>query len=195
MTRFRNAMLDIETHSLLMGAGIMQIGVALFDIDADRPDIETASFHARIEPGNDLSDPETLQWWKDTDEGLFLDLMRISAGSPSIASTLNDLGAYLTAHGVEQIWASRVAFDVGQLHMACQNHGVERPWRFNRIRDGATAVQMCEDLTGSRPHCPKPEGFRAHDGVWDALNSARIVRAAYAQVRSRMQPMELQAAA
>lgn len=196
MTRFRNAMLDIESLSLLIGAGIMQIGVALFDIEPGREAIESRSFPVRIEPGNDLSDPDTLGWWQATDAALYTRLRAASLSAPGFPDVIAALGAYLDAHGVQQIWSNRLAFDIGQLNFGCQQHGIHAPWRFNRVRDSATAVQLCEDLTGARPDCSKPEGMVAHDAQWDAVHQARVVQAAYARLRAHItvQPAQLHAA-
>lgn len=186
MIRYRNAMVDIESLSLLMGAGVMQIGVALFDIEPGRDAIESRSFPVRIERGNDLSDPDTLAWWQATDAALYTRLRAASLAAPGFVDVIAALTAYLDAHGVQQVWSNRLAFDIGQLNLACQTHAINTPWRFNRVRDSATAVQLCEDVTGARPDCPTPPGMVAHDAQWDAVHQARVVQAAYARLRSHM---------
>lgn len=195
MKRFRNAMVDIECLSLMLGAGILQVGVALFDIEPDADAIITRSFPVRIEPGNDMSDPDTLQFWQVEAPALYAQLVEVSKSAPSLRVTFEMLAEHLAAHGVEQVWSNRAAFDIGQLKHASERLGIPAPWRFNRIRDGASIVQMVEDLTGARPVCPKPEGFVAHDAEWDALHQARVVRAAYARMREHMAPLPLRAVA
>ncbi|MGH8466992.1 MAG: 3'-5' exonuclease [Pseudomonas sp.] len=171
-------MLDLETLGLNLGSGIIQIGVVFFDPDAgvDSP-IESYSVSANVrQDGNTVVDPATVDWWKDTDEPLYHELMERSERAMSISDAIGELRALFERHAPQCVWAKRPAFDIAQLNLRMQELGIEPFWKFYKVFDCATVTETILRLTGIKPVMSRDSALRAHDGEADAVHQVRLLQ-------------------
>lgn len=173
--QYDSAMLDLETLGLNLGSGIIQIGVVFFDPDAgETSPIASYSIAANADQdGNDIVDPDTVAWWKDTDEALFDRLMEESGRAVSIGNAIRQLRDLFELHRPECVWAKRPAFDIAQLNLRMQALGIDPFWKFYKVFDCATVTETIRRLTGVKPVSARDPSLPAHDAQADAIYQVR----------------------
>lgn len=189
-------MLDGETLSTGKQGIFFQIGACEFFPAEGRIG---ATFNRYIDLRSSLAagrtlDPDTLMYWlDDSNKGGPAARQRMVAGlrnAPSLVSVLHDLADFCQVSNGRQgmgqkredaagVWSHGAAFDCAMLEDTYESLGLEKPFKYNRIRDTRTLFAIagfeygnwCDaHLASQWPETAPP--FVQHDGESDAIAQA-----------------------
>ena len=172
-----HVMVDLETLGREPGAAIVSIGAVKFDADGESLG---GDFYANVIIQSCLDvgltvEGATIQWWMEQPDEARHALFR-----PDPLPLRAALSAFSEFYrGCECIWAHGSAFDIPILNAAYRALREERPWSSKHIRDTRTLFSLVpQSVLESVP----PEGPK-HHALHDARQQARMVQAAYRQLK------------
>lgn len=171
-------MIDIETLGVRSGSIITQIAVRGFSLECG------VSTHQRLNKKIDISDSilngmsidqSTVDWWKaqskEARELVF------SGDKVSLSEALDELSKLVKSEDNVRVWGNGSSFDISLLEEAYRIMNKEIPWKFYRVRDLRTIVDLAE-LKGFNKKDIKFEGV-PHNAEDDCLHQIKICCSAF----------------
>lgn len=167
-------MIDLETVDTGNDAGIIQVGVAVFDPYGDRM-ITTKQWNVNLMDsllcGGTVS-KDTIEWWrtKTTDQARYS--VTTGGSTNRISSVLHMLGEVYNQHGCGRVWSHGLTFDIAILNGYYTRAGKEPPWRYTAARDTRTRFEDAAEMGWSKPD----RGPTAHTAEADAVAQAMDIQ-------------------
>lgn len=171
-------MIDIETLGVRSGSIITQIAVRGFSLECGVPT------HQGLNKKIDISDSilkgmsidqSTVDWWKaqskEARELVF------SGDKVSLSEALDELSKLVKLEDNVRVWGNGSSFDISLLEEAYRIMNKEIPWKFYRVRDLRTIVDLAE-LKGFSKKDIKFEGV-PHNAEDDCLHQIKICCSAF----------------
>lgn len=180
--------IDLETLGIRYDAAILSIGLVQFDRFTAKMG---KTFYAEIDIDSAIASGSiqgsTLAWWIEQNpraKKLFANDR--AAEKKSLATALHEMRDFFMqceAKGGEHfVWGNGATMDITILEHAFHRGsvGLEVPWKFWKIRDMRTAV----DLAQIDPkNWPFPNNAVAHNALDDAARQAQVIAAAFMKLK------------
>lgn len=176
----RRVSLDLETLGTSADAPIVQIGYALFDIDAGTIGASGCVYVRPMDLGG--AQVDTIAWWLvQSDEARERMRQALLTGvHPAMALAV--LSRAIA--GCAEVWGNGATFDVAILEQTWAKYGqCARPWTHRAVRDMRTIVEAAEVLRGFDKSSIPFVGVE-HDAGHDAEHQAKVISAAWAALRA-----------
>ncbi len=168
MPKTIDVMIDLETLGTDNDAHILSIGAVVFDrVTGAIPDEFYAS-NLTCEQGRKV-DIDTVRWWMQQDK----DAKDIFSGEPvTIGLALLELKRWFAESVCADdsrihplVWGNGSTFDISILTHACNQAGMEIPWRFWDVRDVRTVVDLAAGKVDKKSY---PFNGTKHNALDDA---------------------------
>jgi hypothetical protein len=171
----KHVMIDLETLGKTPGCAILSIGAVAFNSEGI---IEGSEFYHKISLQSCLNlgmwiDPDTAQWWREQSDEAREEAF---SGTTDLKASLFSFFEYMSIQGDVGVWSNGADFDLPILTGAFKAARINTlPWGYNKTRCYRTLKNLLP-----RIEVQKPEGFVAHNALWDAkyqaLHAAAIMR-------------------
>jgi len=176
------AMIDIETFATSQDATIIEIGVALFELDPRAPGVGK-TLHCVIDPQSQDREIEldTVLWWMEQGGWPFAseDHDKIT-----LHLALMRLGTFFKEEEVDTVWANGPDFDLKILEDAFNQFSYELPWKFRQTRCVRTLKDLHRRVTEEKGEQVKVHARfgTKHHALDDAIFQVNIVRSIYKEL-------------
>jgi len=180
--------IDLETLSTDNDAVILSIGATKFNIDTGEifdtyyveVKVNDALLHGSV-------NGDTLSWWmRQSDQAR--ELFAEGNTKLNLTDALRGLTAFVGLSTDLSVWGNGATFDVSILDHAYRSaHNATAPWKFWKVRDMRTLVDVATRMDFDRQSIPF-QGTPHHAGD-DSAHQARVIAAAWHHVTS-LQPAE-----
>jgi hypothetical protein len=174
MGLFPDIMIDIETLDTKPTAGILSIGIVLFDvnnINKDLIEIEILIDTNDLQKYNFTSSQSTLEWWNKQPEQVrnraFTDGNRVS-----ILEGLTKLNNICEEYKPIRFWSQGINFDFVILENALNECKITPYWKFYQLRDSRTIQNILNYIPINKP-------AESHNAIEDCKYQISVVKYVY----------------
>lgn len=173
-----HAMIDVEALRLNKPwiAPLLEIGIVLFDecgkeLGSKRILVLQTELPAWAEP-----EPETVEFWESQDywPKLKRDIGRLGI---SAMAAMMEMSAYLKKYQVDAVWFAGPQYDQIILEAYLDHYAMERPWRFNEVRDFRT-IRKQYPLTDDEVRKNRRGN---HEAIEDCRYQVQVLRRVFEQ--------------
>lgn len=186
-------MIDFETLDTSFSPVLLSVGAVVFEPERGLVSLPSENTNGLSNPGTfyrSLStetsfalggtiSSDTLRFWINQSPEA---TRRAFAGISSIRQAMIDLATFAKHYGAEFVWSNGATFDIVIARGYFEKLKLEWPFKYFNERDTRTLWALGGD---SRKKIEKPNGFIAHDPMWDAWLQAVAVSDAYSNLGFR----------
>lgn len=176
-------MIDLETLSLRPDAFVVQVGIALADLERGNDiDLPTSIWLSEKEQQNRHIDFDTVRWWINQGSDVRKSVFKVQhpqyMRSPSWL--FSHIAYLVQVHEIEEVWASPAMFDLPVLTHLWEGR---KPWEYHQERCMMTLRALVDP---NRELAPPPNPM-LHDAAADAQWQLQYLK----RLRERVCPVKL----
>ena len=187
--RFTDCVIDLETMGKGSFAPALEIGAVLLDRRTGEigPKFSVSVSLDELMRFGAQPDASTIIWWMKQSEAARRAIWEGQDKAVSVHSALVRFSDFLAGdldalpNPKVKVWGNGATFDCTILRNTYERHGLIAPWAFWNDRDLRTVIDVAEL---DKNAVPKPEGFIAHNALWDATYQAQLLVAALRRLHS-----------
>lgn len=161
-----DVVLDLETLGIKPGSVVLQVGAIAFRRQGGEV---LASFDRNIDIGSSLMaglevSPEAVRWWRGQSDEARASVFAIGDALRLVAASFRQFWVSAGCDAASCLWARGADFDPPIWAAALKAaDGLDPPWRYSRVRDIRTALDVARFDRGALPF-----GVERHVAIHDA---------------------------